>query len=103
MRAVLSVDELGSSLERPAEPIGEVARGDLEAGADHGHLVVARELAAVACEELGLGLVPERLGIEQQAVHVEDHGPIAAGERHPLSPRREERAAGVAPARAGAA
>jgi hypothetical protein len=89
------VDQLAPALRRPAQALGEVARGDVEAGADDAQLILARELAAVAAEELGLGLVPEGLGIQQQAIHVEDDGPIAAGQGHASVPTGEERTAGV--------
>ena len=49
---------------------------------DDGHLVVPRELAAVVAKEVDLGGVPQRLGVEQQAVHVEDDGPIPTVQRH---------------------
>jgi hypothetical protein len=85
-RALL--DQLRSALERPAQPLGEIARGDLEIGADDPHLILVRELRAVAAKELGLGIVPEGLRVEQEAIHVEDDGPIASGERHPIPARR---------------
>ena len=64
------------------QAIGEVVRGEVVARADDGHLVVPRELAAVVAKEVDLGGVPQRLGVEQQAVHVEDDGPIPTVQRH---------------------
>ena len=46
-----------------------------------------RKLAAVAAEQLDLGFVPERFGVEQQAVHVEHHGAEAPRKRHATQPR----------------
>ena len=42
--------------------------------------VSVRERVAVALEQLALGVVPHRLGVEEQAVHVEDGGAEAAGQ-----------------------
>ncbi len=88
------VDQCRPAFRRLAQPIGEIASRDVEAGADHLHLVIPGERDPATREELDLGVVPQGLGIEQQAVHVEDRGPIPPGERHSLILRREEGSAG---------
>ena len=97
------VDELRAALARLAQPLREEVRGVLERGADHPHLVLVAEDGAVRGEELLLGALPEHLGVEQQAVHVEDDGPIPMPQRlaHPLA--REEGARCARPGSGGAA
>src|SRR6185436_11373626 len=60
----------------------EIVRGEVVARANHGHLVVPGELAAMTAKQVDLGRVPEGLGVKQQAVNVEDDGPIPPAERH---------------------
>ena len=57
---------------RLAEPPFQDAAGDLGRGPDQLALVGGGELGAAALEEVLLGPGPDRLGVEQQAVVVED-------------------------------
>ena len=59
---------------RLAQPPLQHAAGDLGRGADQLALVGGGELDAAAREEVLLGPGPDRLGVEQQAVVVEDDG-----------------------------
>ena len=59
---------------RLAEPPLEDAAGDLGRGADQLALVGRGELEAAALEQVLLGPRPDRLGVEQEAVVVEDDG-----------------------------
>ena len=74
--------QLLDQLRRPARlaqaPL-EDAAGDLGRGADQLALVGGGELDAAPLEEVLLGPGPDRLGVEQQAVVVEDDGVGRAG------------------------
>ena len=65
------LDQLGGAA-RLAEAALEDAAGDLGRGADQLALVCGRELEPAPLEEVLLGPGPDRLGVEQQAVVVED-------------------------------
>jgi hypothetical protein len=75
------VNERGAALGRLGEPLREVARREIEGGAHHRERVGGGVFGAVPPKELGLGPLPQDLGIEQQAVHVEDDRPIAMRQR----------------------
>ena len=69
--------QLLDQLRRPARLLEaplEDPPGDLGRGADQLHLVGGRELHPPPLEEVLLGPRPDRLGVEQQAVVVENHG-----------------------------
>jgi hypothetical protein len=89
------IDQGITPLEWPTQPLSEVAGGDSAVRPDHRHLVLVREIHAMAPKELHLGFMPEGLGIEQEAVHVEDDGPIPPGKGHRSAPRREEGSAAL--------
>ena len=59
---------------RRLEPAFQDPRGDRRRAADQLALVGGGELEAAAGEHVGLGPGPDRLGVEQQAVVVEDDG-----------------------------
>ena len=87
--------QLLDQLRRPARlaqaPLQHPA-GDLRRGADQLALVGGGELDPAALEEVFLGAGPDRLGIEQQAVVVEDDGVGQAAAISPAPPRARSRA-----------
>jgi hypothetical protein len=93
------VDQRVRSTGLPELPF-EDAAGDLGRGADQFALVRGRELDSPSLEEIALGAGPDRLGVEQQPVVVEDHrlrggGHLCAQLRH-----RQASAASKAPSSA---
>ena len=67
------LDQLRGAARLAEAPLQHPA-GDLGRGADQLALVGGRELEPAALEEVLLGPRPDRLGVEQQAVVVEDDG-----------------------------
>ena len=67
------LDQLRGAAGLAQAPL-EHAAGDLGRGADQLALVGRGELAPAALEEVLLGPGPDRLGVEQEAVVVEDDG-----------------------------
>ena len=72
------VDQLRVAPLLPQPPREDPAR-DLGRGPDELELVGGRELAPAALEEVLLGPGPDRLGVEQEPVVVEDDGGWGGG------------------------
>ena len=70
------------------QPPLEDAAGDLGRGADQLALVGGRELEPPPLEQVLLGPGPDRLGVEQQAVVVEDDG-VGGGQPRPSSSAKQ--------------